>query len=157
MDAERMFCRARLRIVPGAGGQLQHAGHDVVCNGGGGQARAAIVEQADDVAIGDAAARRIDRVETDGFAAGNFLGLAVGTEVELAVQPGRRLVGDQRQRVARIWRLGRRQPCRVRRTIVVIEACDGVRIDLDFAAWRRQFVVEGIVAEGAQKAAVIGG
>ena len=86
-----------------------------------------------------------------------FLRLAVGTEVELTVQPGRRLVGDQRQRVARTWRLGRRQPCRVRRAIVVIEAGDGVRIDLDSAAWRRQFVVEGIVAEGAQKAAVIGG
>jgi hypothetical protein len=39
---------------------LHHAGHDVVRNGGGGQARAAIVEQADDVAIGDAALRRID-------------------------------------------------------------------------------------------------
>ncbi len=91
-----------LRIVPGAGGQLQHAGHDVVCDRGGGQARAAIVEQADDVAIGDAAARGIGGVETDGFAAGDLFGLAVGTEVELAVQPGRRLVGDQRQRVARI-------------------------------------------------------
>ena len=72
MDAERMFCRTRLRIVPGAGGQLQHARHDVVCNGGGSQTRAAIVEQADDVAIGDAAVRRIDRIETDDFPAGNF-------------------------------------------------------------------------------------
>jgi hypothetical protein len=30
-------------------------------------------------------------------------------------------------------------------------------MDLDLAAWRQQFVVEGVVAEGAQKAAVIGG
>ena len=157
VNAERMFRRAGFRIVPGAGGQLQHAGHDVVGNGGGSQARAAIVEQADDVAIGDAAVRRIDSVETDNFAAGDFLRLAVGTEIELAVQPGRRLVGDQRQRVARTRRLGRRQPCRVRRAIVVIEARDGFRIDLDSAAWRRQLVVEGIVAEGAQEAAVIGG
>ena len=50
-------------------------------NGSGGEARAAIVGQADDVAIGDAAARRINGVETDGFAAGDFLGLAVGTEI----------------------------------------------------------------------------
>ena len=130
------------RIVPGAGGQLHHAGHDVVCNSSGGQARAAIVEQADDVAIGDAAARGIGGVETDGFAAGDFLGLAVGAEIELAVQPGRRLVGDQRQRVARIRRLGRGQPGRVGRAIVVTEACDGFRMDLDLAAWRRQLVVE---------------
>jgi len=156
VDAERVVCRAGLRIVPGAGGQLHYAGHDVVCNGGGGEARAAIVEQADDVAIGDGAVRRIDRIETDDFAAGNFLGLAVGTEVELTVQPGRRLVGDQRQRVARIRWFGRRQPRRVGRAIVVTEARDGVRMDLDLAAWRRQLVVEGIVAEGAQKAAVIG-
>ena len=73
------------------------------------------------------------------------------------MQPGGRLIGDQRQRVARIRRFGRRQPGRVGRAIVVIEACDGFRIDLDLAAWCRQLVVEGIVAEGAQKAAVIGG
>ena len=72
VDTERMFCRTGLRIVPGAGGQLHHAGHDVVGHDGGGQARAAIVEQADDVAIGDAAARGVGRVETDGFAAGDF-------------------------------------------------------------------------------------
>ena len=51
---------------------VQHAGHDVVCNGGGSQARAAIVEQADDVAIGDAAVRRIGGVEADSFAAGDL-------------------------------------------------------------------------------------
>src|SRR5436309_1777529 len=43
------------------------------------------------------------------------------------------------------------------RTIVVTEACDGLRMDLDLAAWGRQLVVEGIVAEGAQETAVIGG
>ena len=73
------------------------------------------------------------------------------------MQPGGRLIGDQRQRVARIRRFGRRQPCRVGRAIVVTEARDGFRIDLDLATWCRQFIVEGIVAEGAQKAAVIGG
>ena len=35
------------------------------------------------------------------LAAGDFPGLAVVAEIELAVQPRRRLVGDQRQRVAR--------------------------------------------------------
>jgi hypothetical protein len=85
---------------------LQHAGHDVAGHDGGGQARTASIEQANDVAVGDAAARGIGGVEADGFAAGNFFRLAVGAEIELAVQPRRRLVGDQRQRVARIGRLG---------------------------------------------------
>ena len=73
MDAERLFRCAGFRIVPGAGGQLQHAGHDIVRDRSGGQARAPIVEQADDVAIGDATARGISGVETDGFAAGDLL------------------------------------------------------------------------------------
>ena len=74
----------------------------------------------------DGAVLRVSGVEADGFAAGDLLRLAVGAEVELAVQPGRRLVGDQRQRVARVRRFGRGQPGRMARAIVVAEACDGL-------------------------------
>jgi hypothetical protein len=47
--------------------------HDVVGYDRGRKARAAIIEQADDIAIGDAAALRVGGVEADRFAAGNFL------------------------------------------------------------------------------------
>src|SRR6478609_5049358 len=130
MNAERLLLSAMFRVVPGAGGELHHAGHDVVGDDSGGQARAAIVEQADDVAVGDAAARRIGGVEANGFATFDLPRLAVGAEIELAVQPRRWLVCDQRQWVAPSCWLGRGQPGRMRRAIVVAEACDGLRMDL---------------------------
>src|SRR6516165_6401029 len=54
----------------------------------------------------------------------------------------------------RRW-LGRWQKGRMRWAIRIAERGDGLRIDLDPAAWRRQSVLVGIVAESAQGAAVV--
>src|SRR3546814_7388531 len=83
-------------------------------------------------------------------------GLAVAAEVELAVQPRRRLVGDQPERRGLVRLLGRWQPGRIPGAVVVAEAGDGLREDLDPAARRRQRAVLGIGAEDAQDGAVCG-
>src|SRR3546814_17473455 len=83
-------------------------------------------------------------------------GLAVAAEVELAVQPRRRLVGDQPERRGLVRLLGRWQPGRMPGAVVVAEAGDGLREALDPAARRRQRAVLGIGAEAAPEAAVVG-
>ena len=64
----------------------------------------------------DAARRGILRVDAHRLAPVDLRGLAGGAEIELAVQPGRRLVGDQLQREARgggrSGAVDRRQPGR---------------------------------------------
>ena len=64
------------------------------------QARPAVVEHPDDVAVGQAPCRRICGMHPDGFAPLNFRCLAGAAAVELAVQPGGRLIGQQVQREA---------------------------------------------------------
>ena len=59
VHAERGFFVRIGGIVPRAGRQLDHAAPDIVGDADAGEARAALVEQADDVAIGDAARRGI--------------------------------------------------------------------------------------------------
>ncbi len=57
----------------------------------------------------------------------------MGAEVELGVQPGGRLVGDEPQRVARVGDLGGRQPHGVSGRVGVPEAGHRRRGDLDSA------------------------
>ena len=76
-----------VRVVPGAGGQLHDAGPDVFGERDAGQAAAAVVEHADAGAVGDAPRGCVDGVHRDRLAAADFAFLAVGSDVELAVQP----------------------------------------------------------------------
>ena len=66
-----------------------------------GEAAAAIVEDAHDVAVGDAARAGVVGMQPDRLAAADLRVLAVAAVVVLRVQPRVRLVGDQVQREAR--------------------------------------------------------
>ena len=153
MNAQRRSIGELHRVVPRPGGQLRHAGPDRGGDHCAGQAGATTVENAYNVAVSYAPSCGVDGIDEDRFATLDLAGEAECTDVELAVQPRRGLVGDQVQREQTVVGVIGFDPGRVSWAIVVTEACDGFRIDLDSAAWRRQLVVEGIVPEGAQKAA----
>src|SRR5215469_12616382 len=74
-------------VVPGAGGQLHDAGPNVLGERDPGQATAAVVEHADAGAVGDAPRGRVAGVHRDRLASEDLALLAVGADVELAVQP----------------------------------------------------------------------
>jgi len=84
-------------VIPGAGGQLHDAGPDVLGERDAGQAAAAVVEDADARAVGDAPRGRVARMHRGRLAASDLALLAVGADVELAVQTAARLVGHQLQ------------------------------------------------------------
>ena len=101
MDAERGLCRGVLRVVPGAGRQLDDAGAQCLAQHRAGEAGAALVVEPHDVAVANAARRSVLRMDAHRLAPLDLGGKAGGAEIELAVQPCRRLVGDQLQREAR--------------------------------------------------------
>ena len=80
---------------------------------------------------------------------------AVAAEVELTVQPRRRLIRHQPQRPPSIRRIGGAEPRGMAGAIGIAEAGDLLREDLDLPARRRQRMLDGILVEGAQQAAVV--
>ncbi|GCC45367.1 hypothetical protein chiPu_0029458, partial [Chiloscyllium punctatum] len=134
VNAERRLVLGVHRIVPGAGRQLHHAGGDAVGDMHRGKAGAARVEDADDVAVGDPARRSVARIHARDLAAA-MLGLnRMAAEIELAVQPRHRLVGDQEARRIRCRRVRLREPDRMARAIRIAMTGDLLREDLDAAA-----------------------
>ena len=135
MHAERQFGGGVQRIVPGAGRDLHDAGPQRLAQQRAGEAAAALVVELHDVAVLDVARRGVLRMQAHRLATIDLRGEAGGAEIQLAVQPGRRLVGDQLQWEAgggrRSSAFGRRQPGRVSRTIVVAEFGNRCGADLD--------------------------
>ena len=83
-------------------------------------------------------------------------GDAVAAEIELAVQPRGRLVGDQPQAVPRVGHLARRQPSRMAGAIAVAEPVDRGGEDLDLAAGGGQWMPFRIFPESPQYPAIVG-
>src|SRR5262249_54611473 len=139
--AQRAVVRRR-RVVPGAARQAHHAGADRVGQLRAGEAGAARVVDADQVAILYAARPRVVGVDRDGLAARDLAHGADGAGVHLAVQAVARLAGDEVQRIAcsrgAAEPFGRLDPARMRRAVVVAEAGDALRVELDAAGRRRQ-------------------
>src|SRR5215472_7736647 len=126
-----------LGIVPRAGRELDDPGAQRAAQHRAGEAGAAIVVEAHDVAVTDAPGCRILRVHADGLAPPELGRQAGGAKIQLAVQPGGRLIGDELQRETRIGALARRQPGRVPGAVGVAEPRNPGRRDLDLAARRR--------------------
>ena len=124
------------------------------------EARAAVVEHAHDVAVGDPARGRVVGMDADRLAARDLRRLAVRARVELAVQARRRLVRDQVQRELRGARAAQPlvglEPRRMTRAVVVAEAGDRLGEQLDAAARRRELAVLGIGAEAVEQRVVVG-
>jgi hypothetical protein len=95
VDTEGLFGGGILGVIPGASRQLHDAGSQGVTQHRSGKACAAIVEDANDITFADGARSCVERIYADRLAAVDFGGLTGGTEIELAVQTGRRLVCDQ--------------------------------------------------------------
>ncbi|MCY1515351.1 hypothetical protein D9M68_499340 [compost metagenome] len=142
-------------VVPGARGQLHHAGQHAVRKPHDREAGPAPIEKPHQVAIGDAPRGGVPRMQGTDFPALSLLRHAVRAEIQLAVQAGGRLVGNQEQRMRRRGRVLRRQPGGMARAVRITEARHHRRTDLDLAAGRGQRVGRRIVAEGPQDAAVV--
>src|SRR5690606_8821265 len=88
-------------------------------------------------------------IEPGGLPACDLAVARIAAEVELAVQLARRLVGDEMQRA--FWRIaqpfGRLEPGGMAGTVVIAEAGDALREQLDAAGRRRQGIAFGIGAE----------
>jgi len=69
VHAERLSVGGGFRIVPRAGRQMDHAFHHLIRKDRGRETGAAIVEQANEIAVRDAAPPRIGRIELDHLAA----------------------------------------------------------------------------------------
>src|SRR5215831_12302362 len=94
-------------------------------------------------------------MQTRDLTAAVFAGLAVLTEIQLAVQSPRRLIGDEAERVAGIRHVGWRQPDRMPWAIGIAKAGDRVGRDFDLATGRRQRMRGRVAPEGSDDAAVI--
>src|SRR5215469_1955917 len=130
----------RVRVVPGTGGQLDDPGTHRVIHSQPGQAGTPVVEDPDELPIAQVPGDRVGRVHPRRLAPGDLDRLAVRTDIELAVQPRPRLVGDQLQaeapRGGRAEPLVRLTPDRVARTIRVPVSVDGRREDLNLPGRR---------------------
>src|SRR5262249_33660174 len=73
---------AGVRVVPGAGGQLDDAGPDVLGERDPGQAAAAVVEHADAGAVGDAPRGGVAGIHRGRLTSADLAFLAVGADVE---------------------------------------------------------------------------
>ena len=118
------------------------------------EAGAAIVEHAQQVAVGDAARGGVGGMHGDRLAALDLGGARMRAVVELAVQLVGRLVRQHVQRIA-LGRLGAQpfgglQPGRMARAVVVAERGDLLGEDLDPARRRLERMSCGIGAEGRQ-------
>ena len=124
MHAQRLGLGHIDRVVPCASGQLYHAGHHVGGHLGAGQTRTTVIEEAHDVAIGNATLACIIRMQAAHLALATLARLAVSAKIELAVQSGGGLVGHQLQGVlCRRW-IDRRQPGGMTGAIRVTERSD---------------------------------
>ena len=145
---------AGVGVVPGAGGQLHDTGPNVLGERNPGQAAAAVVEDADARAVGDAPCGRVVRMHRDRLAPADLAFLAVGADIELAVQPAARLVGHQLEGVTTgvaAEPFGRLEPDRVPGAVGITKAVDGRREDLDLSAGGTQGRPSGIAPEGGQQ------
>lgn len=100
MRVERSFGAGINRIIPSPGGELHDAstpGQDRT-----GQTLAALVVDADHVAVAYVTRRGIVGIDADRLTPFNLRFARQGAVVELAVKLGHRLVGDQMQPVADI-------------------------------------------------------
>ena len=160
-------CRQSACSLPSAGSyqapqdSFTTPGADRVADDGAGEARAARVVHAHHVAVGDAARFRVGRIDRDRLAARDLAAGADRAAIHLAVQPVARLARDEMQRIG----LGvlaaepfpRLDPGRMRRAVVVAEARDLLRIELDPAGRRAQLVLVRIGAEIAEHHVFLGG
>jgi hypothetical protein len=112
-------------------------------------------EMLDDVAVLDAALGRILRMHARDLAAAMLGPAAMAAEVELAVQPRARLIGDEDEGRSRVGHIGGPQPGWMAGAIRLAEARDPLREDLQLAARRRQRMRDRVGAEGAQAPAII--
>src|SRR5262245_58876225 len=100
-------------------------------------------------------------MQTDRLAAADLGRLAEGADVELAVQPRRRVVREELEWKAlgerRAEPLGGRKPSRVPRAVVVTEAGDRRGEDLELAARRAQRHAFRIAAEPLEQHQVVVG
>lgn len=87
------------RIEPGAGRQFDNPGTDAVGQLRRGETGATTVVDAHDVAVGDAPAARIVRMQVHDLTPFDFCVAARDAVIELAVQSRFRLVRDQVQRI----------------------------------------------------------
>src|SRR5215469_2600823 len=156
MHTERVVGGRILGVVPSAGRELDDTGTRRLAQYGAGQARAAIVVEAHGVAITNAARRRILRMDAHRLAVFDLRLLARHAEIQLTVQAGGRLIGNQLQRKTSVWGVEARQPSRVSRTVRVTEPRNLRGADLDLAARRRQRRDGGIPAECPHGAALPG-
>ena len=122
MNAEWCVLLPVRRIVPGAGWQMHHAGVYVLGQHRRRETGATIVEQPDDVTLCDAARCCIGGMQPGDLPTAVLAGLAVFAEVRLAVQPPRRLIGDQPQRVPLVGNVGGCQPDRVTGAVRIAKA-----------------------------------
>ena len=144
-------CRQSACSPPSAGSyqapqdKLHDAGADRVADDRAGEARAARIVDAHHVAVADAARLGVRRIDRDRLAARDLAAGADRAAIHLAVQAVARLARDEMQRIG----LGvlaaepfpRLDPGRMRRAIVVAEARDLLRIELDPAGRRAQLVL----------------
>src|SRR6266567_491872 len=141
----------RVRVVPGAGGKLGDPGPHRFVDSQPGQAGTPVVEDPYEVAVAQAAGCCVGRMQPHRFTPGDLERLAVRADVQLAVQPGPRLVGDQLQAEApgggRAEPFVRFAPDRVARAVWVTVAVDGFREDFDFPGRRGERVTFRVGAE----------
>ena len=147
MNAERRVrCRV-FRIVPCSGWQLSNAVADIRRQRSRGRAGASIIEYAHDITVRNTAFCSVGRMQPDHLPPMQLRPGTMAAEVQLAVQPCRRLVGNQPQAMTLIRRVRRLPPSRVTRTIGIAEAFDATGGDFDPAARRRQRRVIRMLAE----------
>ena len=127
------------RVEPGAGAEPYDAAADAVAQARGGEAGAAVVENAHQVALGDAAGCRVVGMQRDRLTAFDLGRAGMWAVIELAVQFVGRLVRQHVQRIAlgslAAQPLDRFQPDSVRWAVVVTERGNALGIDLDLARW----------------------
>ncbi len=82
----------RVRVVPGAGGKLGDPRAHRLIDGQAGQAGAPVVEDPHEVAVVQAAGCRVAGIQPHRLTPGDLDRLAVRADIQLAVEPGPRLV-----------------------------------------------------------------
>ncbi len=89
-------------VVPGSGGELDDTGAQCLAQHRAGEAGPTVVVEAHHVPVANASRRGVLRMDADRLAVLDLRFEAGGAEIQLTVQAGRRLVGDELQRETRI-------------------------------------------------------
>src|SRR5262249_47351658 len=142
-------------VVPGPGAELNHSAPDPIGDADSSQTRAARVEEANDVDVGEAGPRGVVGVHGRDLAAAMLGPGAVAAEIQLAVQARARLIGDEPERCSRRRDIRRRKPGGMAGAIRLAETSDGRGEYLDAAARGLEGCSGRILLEGAQVAAVV--